>query len=648
MVEEVKKEHGKGEKVQGVVMTSWSPASDGSFEMKACAVPGRGAGRTRRSTKGGWTDEEDDILATAVRRFNGKNWKKIAEYVPDRTDVQCLHRWQKVLNPDLVKGAWAKEEDDCIIKLVDKYGPKKWSLIAQSMPGRIGKQCRERWHNHLNPAIKKDAWTTEEEMVLIHAHQVYGNKWAEIAKLLPGRADNSIKNHWNCSLKKRLPSILASGILDQTPGLASLDLNGHLPTSECQPVKPSQQQIKQFDRKRTINKSSVTPEACLDDQDLSLGFQDFGLQPVVENSIVVGPENREITIEDSKRLKIEVEEIPLDDPKCIKIEAIKFAKHLQCGGDKGPASYPNNFLYKDASPCRNDLLPHVTNLWRIEDSNHSGAADDSHVASVLQPKAHNFVSNPFFSHSEFDRSFSNKMLESPKKLWSCEFVIKDENKKYKDKNVSQTPTTVLSSYDKLCGGDQIIRTPISLDNSTFCPLYCSPLQLAGNEISLVNSRKSDTDVHIKQKCSPVQCSMPSNLSLSLACVPTTPESILRSAAKTFKNIPSIMRKRGRESSKVLFPKNFPQARCEATKTDGSDDSSRRVANIENDRDYECVSHHYQRKNLFDLNKSDMLNGEPLLSYSSEQPLKSKHFSTTKCIEKKLEMEFDLEWDACSL
>ncbi|KAL6533919.1 hypothetical protein OROHE_013752 [Orobanche hederae] len=158
---------------------------------------------------------KDKILSMAVHRFKGKNWKKIAEFFKDRTDVQCLHRWQKVLNPDLVKGPWSKEEDEIIIELVNKYGPKKWSTIAQNLPGRIGKQCRERWHNHLNPGINKEAWTQDEELALIRAHQTYGNKWAELTKFLPGRSDNAIKNHWNSSVKKKMDVYFASGLLSQ-------------------------------------------------------------------------------------------------------------------------------------------------------------------------------------------------------------------------------------------------------------------------------------------------------------------------------------------------------------------------------------------------------------------------------------------------
>ncbi|XXG45787.1 hypothetical protein AAC387_Pa02g0775 [Persea americana] len=205
-------------------VTAVVPSNGGSdcFQ-KPRPFHGRTSGPTRRSTKGQWTAEEDELLCRAVQQYKGRNWKKIAECFKDRTDVQCLHRWQKVLNPELVKGPWSKEEDDMIIDLVGKYGAKKWSTIAQALPGRIGKQCRERWHNHLNPSINREAWTQEEELALIQAHQIYGNKWAELTKFLPGRTDNAIKNHWNSSVKKKVDSYLASGLLTQFQGLPNVE-----------------------------------------------------------------------------------------------------------------------------------------------------------------------------------------------------------------------------------------------------------------------------------------------------------------------------------------------------------------------------------------------------------------------------------------
>jgi hypothetical protein len=276
-----------------------------------------------------WTKEEDQRLRDAIKAIGPANWKTIAmEYLGGaRSDVQCLHRWQKVLQPGLVKGPWTDEEDAVIVECIGK-GVTKWSEIAERIPGRLGKQvrwcvliwvvwagdgaspgiwtllallsiqhgwmdlhptythtqCRDRWVNHLDPGVKKGDWTEEEDAILVEAQAKFGNAWTKsawlawslsfvrsqggtgrhpqtltpptppthppshppVARLLPGRSENTVKNRWNSASRRRAKAAkraTAALAMASMPS-SSLSLSSSLEGNVQQQAEPGEGKVR--------------------------------------------------------------------------------------------------------------------------------------------------------------------------------------------------------------------------------------------------------------------------------------------------------------------------------------------------------------------------------------------------------------------
>jgi hypothetical protein len=163
-----KKKKSKGKKRAGS-----GPSTRISGDGSGAPVRERGRARNQR-----WSAEEDGVLREQVKRF---------------TEIAASEMAGLQIKPSQLP--YFDEEGRL-------HGSIKWCIVAENLPGRVGKQCRERWMNHLDPSVKKCKWSDEEDDTMIAMQRQFGNRWSEIAKSLPGRSENAVKNRWNSRLRK--------------------------------------------------------------------------------------------------------------------------------------------------------------------------------------------------------------------------------------------------------------------------------------------------------------------------------------------------------------------------------------------------------------------------------------------------------------
>ncbi|XP_058078588.1 transcription factor MYB27-like [Magnolia sinica] len=118
------------------------------------------------------------------------------------------------------KGPWMKDEDMLLVKFVTLLGERRWDYLAvASGLKRSGKSCRMRWMNYLRPDLKRGRMSLEEEEIILQLHACWGNKWSRIARQLPGRTDNEIKNYWRTHLRKKSQEDIMQRDLEAATGL---------------------------------------------------------------------------------------------------------------------------------------------------------------------------------------------------------------------------------------------------------------------------------------------------------------------------------------------------------------------------------------------------------------------------------------------
>eukprot|EP00301_Raphidiophrys_heterophryoidea_P015443 c24086_g1_i1.p1 GENE.c24086_g1_i1~~c24086_g1_i1.p1 ORF type:complete len:361 (+),score=75.57 c24086_g1_i1:245-1327(+) len=154
-----------------------------------------------------WTPQEDTQLEELVAKLGAKNWSNIACVLSGRTGKQCRERWRNHLDPSISKNPFTVDEDKLIVSLVEEMGTK-WAKIAKSLPGRTDNSIKNRYYSSLLKRTHErrlNRFSAQEDALIIAVVKRIGTKWSEVSKFLPGRTSKSIKNRYYSALKKTYP-----------------------------------------------------------------------------------------------------------------------------------------------------------------------------------------------------------------------------------------------------------------------------------------------------------------------------------------------------------------------------------------------------------------------------------------------------------